>query len=223
VRSFPSAARRRIRDAVYADESLWRSYVTLRAGANVVDRLLTRSWRFEQFGDRSVIRAPLSVAAPDLVSIGADVSIGRGSWLSLSRPSEQPSRPTLRIGDGANFGRRLCIVCAADVEIGPAVLAADNVFIADTYHEYIDASRPVLGQGMATPRPVRIGAGAFLGVNSVILPGVTVGDRAYVGAGAVVTKSVPPFAVVVGNPARIIRTYDEAGGWQSVEPPAVAT
>ncbi len=54
-------------------------------------------------------------------------------------------------------------------------------------------------------RPVRIGAGADIGVNAVILPGVTVGQGAIVGAGAVVTADVPPMAVVAGVPARILR------------------
>ena len=52
--------------------------------------------------------------------------------------------------------------------------------------------------------------GASIGAGAIILPGVTVGERAMVGAGSVVTKDVPDFAVVVGNPARVIRTLDPA-------------
>jgi acetyltransferase-like isoleucine patch superfamily enzyme len=54
-------------------------------------------------------------------------------------------------------------------------------------------------------RPVRIGAWADIGVNAVILPGVTVGKGAIVGAGAVVTGDVEPFSIVAGVPARLVR------------------
>ena len=53
-----------------------------------------------------------------------------------------------------------------------------------------------------------IEAGASIGANATILPGVTIGEKAMVGAGAVVTKDVPAYAIVAGNPARIIR-YEE--------------
>lgn len=62
---------------------------------------------------------------------------------------------------------------------------------------------------MSDPEPVYIGPGAFLGIGSIVLPGVTVGERAYVAAGAVVTDDVPSNAVVAGNPAQVIRRWDD--------------
>ena len=57
--------------------------------------------------------------------------------------------------------------------------------------------------------PVRIGDKAWIGFNAIILKGVTVGEGAIVAAGAVVTKDVPPYTIVAGNPARVIRTLSE--------------
>jgi hypothetical protein len=88
------------------------------------------------------------------------------------------------------------------------VLGGPRVFIGDTYHDYRAPDTAVTDQPMSDPRPVLIGSGAFLGVGSVILPGVTIGERAYVGANAVVTNDVPPNAVVGGVPARIIKRWD---------------
>jgi acetyltransferase-like isoleucine patch superfamily enzyme len=56
-------------------------------------------------------------------------------------------------------------------------------------------------------KPIKIGRGCFIGSRSMILKGVTLGDRAVVGAGAVVTKDVPAYSVAAGNPARIVRTF----------------
>ena len=55
-------------------------------------------------------------------------------------------------------------------------------------------------------KPVRVGAGADVGVNAVLLPGVHVGEGAIVGAGAVVTKDVPAYAIVAGVPAKLLRS-----------------
>lgn len=59
-----------------------------------------------------------------------------------------------------------------------------------------------------TCKPIRIQKGAWIGANAVILAGVSIGKHAIVGAGAVVTKDVPDYAVVVGNPAKVIKMLD---------------
>ena len=59
---------------------------------------------------------------------------------------------------------------------------------------------------------VRIKRGAYIGVNAIVLPGVTIGEGAVIGAGAVVTKDVPPYGVAVGNPARVIKRIGEGAG-----------
>jgi acetyltransferase-like isoleucine patch superfamily enzyme len=103
------------------------------------------------------------------------------------------------------------------VSIGEDVLTADHVFIADTYHGFEQSGVPIMQQPMAAARPVAIARGAFLGIRAIVLPGVRIGENAYVGAGAVVHRDVPDRTVVVGNPARPVRTWDEArGAWRAV-------
>ncbi|MFM9138588.1 MAG: acyltransferase, partial [Actinomycetota bacterium] len=73
--------------------------------------------------------------------------------------------------------------------------------------------RPI-SQQTQPERPVRIGAGSWLGHGVVVLPGVTIGKHVAVGAHSVVTKDLPDFCVAVGNPARIIRIREADGHWR---------
>lgn len=105
-----------------------------------------------------------------------------------------------------NFG---CIVLdCAMVTIGDDVQIASGVQIIAATHP-LDAAERATGWEMG--RPVHIGHRSWIGAGAIILPGVTVGDDAVVGAGAVVTRDVPPGTVVAGNPARVIRTLQGSG------------
>jgi acetyltransferase-like isoleucine patch superfamily enzyme len=181
---------------------------------------LARRQNFGAFGEGSIIEQPFRVVTPSCVHLGRDVRIRPNAWLSVAAPSASTdNRPLLSIGDRATLGADLVIACAASVEIGPDVLASERVFIGDTYHEYRDVTRSVREQGLARGRAVRIGAGAFLGIGSIVLPGVTIGDNACIGAGAVVTRDVPARSVAVGNPARIVSHWDEhVRAWRSGPP-----
>jgi acetyltransferase-like isoleucine patch superfamily enzyme len=158
---------------------------------------------------------PARVYGHDRIHIGSDVTIFPNAFLSVVETHDGRSfGAKLVIGDRCQLGRDLVVACFGAVEIGPDVLAADRVFIGDTYRDYRDPSTPIRQQPLVEPRPVKIGAGAFLGINCCIMPGVTIGDRAYVGAGAVVTSDVPSLSVVVGNPATVVREYDpSADAW----------
>lgn len=88
----------------------------------------------------------------------------------------------------------------AEITIGRGTYIAQNVGIITANHDLLD---PDL---QAEPRPVRIGEKCWIGMNSVILPGVSLDPHTVVGAGSVVTKSFPDgYCVVAGNPAKIIR------------------
>lgn len=73
-------------------------------------------------------------------------------------------------------------------------------------HKFDDVTRPMRGQGFSEEEPVVIGDDVWIGGRVTILPGVHIGRHAIIGAGAVVTKNVPEFAVVAGNPA-VVKKY----------------
>ncbi len=171
---------------------------------------------FAAFGEGSWVVPPARILTPEAITIGRQVTIHEHAWLSVV-PAVAGVKPHLSIGDRCSIGRMVHIACAGEIIIEEDVLTAAMVFIGDTYHDYSDPNQAVLDQPMAQPKPVRIRRGAFLGIGSIILQGVTVGEQSYVAAGAVVTSDVAPRSLVGGNPARIVRRYDaDSERWTGV-------
>lgn len=102
-----------------------------------------------------------------------------------------------------NYGGIFLDVAAID--IGEDVQIATNVQLLTASHPLDAARRRARWE---SGRPIRIDDGAWLGGGAIVLPGVTIGAEAVVGAGAVVTRDVPPRVVVAGNPARVMRDLD---------------
>ena len=176
--------------------------------------------RLASIGEGSIVYPPALIIGPHLIDVGKDVVVHPGAFLSVVEEQRDGATSDARlvIGDGVRIGSDMVIACCGSIEIGDDVLTADRVYIGDTYHQYRDVSRPVLHQGLGDPRPVSIGRGAFLGINCAVLPGVTIGDGACVGANAVVTHDVPPHSLVVGNPGRVVRRWT-GSEWVDVHPP----
>ena len=80
-----------------------------------------------------------------------------------------------------------------------------DVMILTRHHEFLQTTLPMIEQGYREERPVTIKDDVWIGARVIILPGVTVGNGAVVGAGAVVTKEIDDWTIVAGNPARVIR------------------
>jgi len=93
------------------------------------------------------------------------------------------------------------------VTIGDKVNLAQNIVISGLNHSYEDISKNISDQGVST-KIVVIENDVLIGANSTILSGVHIGQHVVVGAGSVVTKNIPPYSVVVGNPARVVKRYD---------------
>ena len=117
--------------------------------------------------------------------IGKNCLIGHGSFIADGNEIGDRARMMLNVGIGRNTK------IGNDVYLGPNVVLANSNPDGDI-------------------KQVTVGEGAWIGTNAVTTAGVSIGEHAVIGAGAVVTKYVPPYAVVVGNPAKIIRwnTFD---------------
>jgi acetyltransferase-like isoleucine patch superfamily enzyme len=149
-------------------------------------------------------RLPFIRGAGEII-IGADVYIsGKVDVLFAGVPNEHPR---LRIGDRSFIGHGCSFGIAREVSIGSECLIGGGVRIVDNDgHPHDPKSRRGGGRvGRDDVLPVRICDGAWLAPGVAVLKGVTVGVNAIVGAGAVVTRDVPPNSVAAGNPARVIR------------------
>src|SRR4030042_1256055 len=107
--------------------------------------------------------------------------------------------------DGASIGIGSIVI--GPVLIGESSACSQNCFISGQSHHYEDVSKNFLRQGVKTEQVV-IGKNVWIGSNSVILPGVKIGDHSVIGAGSTVAKNVPAYTVVTGKPARAIKKYD---------------
>lgn len=110
--------------------------------------------------------------------------------------------PGIRIGNYSELGTH-CLI-HANVSIGDYVIMGPNVKIYSRNHVIEDLDTPIALQGKVT-RETSIGDDVWIGANVVILAGVNVGSHSVIGAGAVVTRDVPAYSVVGGNPCRVIR------------------
>ncbi len=165
-----------------------------------------RAQRFAAFGSGSVICfPPAALFGEQAIRIGRGAMIGPNVSLSagMSPDQELISDSIVIIGDRCLVGRNSTISGHLSIEIGEDVYFGPNVFVTDQNHAATDPTVPI-GRQSAPERPVRIGAGAWIGTNAVILPGAAIGARAIVGAGSVVTGDVPAGAVAVGAPARVV-------------------
>lgn len=142
--------------------------------------------KFKLFGSNSEFRPGSYAESCTKISIGSNVVIRPGSFL-FADPS-------------ANGG---------GIVIEDKVLIGAGVHIYTNNHRFSDTSVLIFDQGYppSTEKDsVYLLTGCWIGAGSIILPGVTVGRNSVIGAGSIVTKSIPEFVVAAGNPARIIRT-----------------
>lgn len=188
-----SRSARRYRGRLRSRLALW--WTCRRRGAALL-------WPFRITG----VGAPTAARA---LQVGARTTIGARAWFSLTSRDAR-----IVVGEECMINDDLVITCNQLVEIGDGVGIGNRCTIMD--HEHDPASYlgralrsgdlPRIDYEKTTAAPVRIGSGVHVGNNVVIMTGVTIGEGAIIGANAVVTRSVEPYQIVAGVPARALRT-----------------
>lgn len=166
----------------------------------------TYSWlnkrKFKSIGKKSYFWNPIFLSGTQYIEIGERSGIWPHARVEVIDEWEgQHFTPALRIGNHVNIGQDCHITLAENIDIEDNVVCSARVTITDITHITDDVNLAVLNQGLIT-EPVKICEGAFVGINATILPGVTIGKHAIVGANSVVTKDVPDYTTVVGCPAK---------------------
>lgn len=141
--------------------------------------------KFHYFDNTAEIRPGAYVIGCSQISIGRNVVI---------RPQSQLH--------GETKTTSISIVIEDDVMIGCGV----HIYVEN--HRFDRMDIPLIDQGHYPSQAVKLHKGCWIGANSIILPGVEIGENSVIGAGSVVNKSIPPATVVSGNPAKVIRAYN---------------
>nr|WP_102796337.1 DapH/DapD/GlmU-related protein [Bowmanella denitrificans] len=170
-------------------------------------------WRLLRWGVKGAKQARFYGMLSIVKHPSAKLSIGRAATFRSHRYSnrvglKQPcmlsvfAGAQLQIGEHCGFSGTV-ISCHQDIRLGDRVLCGANVTICDSDHHPVDAMKRANGE-KGLSRPVTIGNDVWLGMNVVVLKGVTIGDNAVIAANSVVTRDIPPNVVAGGCPAIVL-------------------
>ena len=155
-----------------------------------------------QCGPDCVFEADVLIFHPENVHLGRNVYVGHRSIL------KGYYKNTLHIGDETWIGQMCFMHSAGGLSIGAGVGIGPGVMMITSTHEELGRSHAPLDSPVSFA-PIVIEAEVNIGMGAIILPGVTIGRGARVGAGAVVTHDVEAFSIVAGSPARLLRHRPE--------------
>jgi len=163
--------------------------------------------KLKRCGKGLLVNTPYYGYGEENISIGDNFWSGPGLRLeTFSEYKGQHFKPEIIIGDRVMFTHHCFIAAINKIVIGNDVLLGSRVLITDHSHGILEKTDvPFVERQLCSKGPVVIGDNVWIGEGACILPGVTVGGGSIVAANAVVTHDVPPYSIVAGVPARVIK------------------
>lgn len=187
---------------------------------------LIRRWMlsslFEECGQGVILGKGLIIRKPGQIKIGSQVAIddatlldggleqetaitlGSGTLISKGCVMQAKTRP-LSMGKNCDIGAHTILSSVGGIILGESVLIAGNCYIGGGRYHTEDLETPIMSQGLYSRGPVMIGDNTWIGASVTILDGVSIGRGCVIGAGSLVTRDVPDYAVAIGSPARVVR------------------
>jgi len=153
----------------------------------------------------------LSRSVAPYIKIGDRVKMDRDACLNIPFIPES-DEPVILLEDGCDIGRR-CLICAKNrVQIGKNTIFAPSALVMDHDHAFDDLDIATNDQGTKEGGTIRIEEGCWIGFDAAIVCSkgeLVIGRNSVIGANSLVTRSIPPYSVVTGNPARVVKSYDQ--------------
>ena len=158
---------------------------------------------------KAKIRWPLYLFGGNCVHVGNSFSAGPGLRMECFESYlGQKYHPIICIGNNVTINYHCHIGCINRIEIGDDVLIGSNVLITDHSHgifSYDNMDKPWAERELCSKGPVIIEKNVWIGENTCILSGVTIGKGSVIGAGSIVTHDIPAYSLAVGSPARVVK------------------
>lgn len=174
------------------------------------------TWKkhFAFFGENSTIVWPGFIQGYGNITIGDNVTILKNARIQIYNSLTDGN---LIIGNNCYIGTNFSALVGANISIGNDVLIASYVLITSENHGMNPESGIPYSNQPLVCKPVSVGDGTWIGEKVCILPGVEIGKKCIIGAGSVVTRSIPDYSISAGNPAKVIKVYDfNSHSWISV-------
>lgn len=163
------------------------------------------------FPQARLIRMPFDIRNKKNIHLGKNLTVGFGCRIEAFPVDSD--KICISFGKNVQLNDYVHIGAVDSIKIGDNVLMASKIYISDHNHGSYDdlqsdhpLSIPI--DRIARSKPVVIGNNVWIGESVCILPGVTIGQGSIIGALSVVTKSIPPYSIAAGSPAKVVKVYD---------------
>jgi acetyltransferase-like isoleucine patch superfamily enzyme len=161
-----------------------------------------------KLGRGSVMMLPRWLHNKKHIEIGENCVIGRFAVMNaVVEYAGVHYAPAIVIANDVYIGGYAQLHCMQRLTLEQGVVLSEHVYISDIAHGFDPARGPIMQQELECKGPVHIGAHTFVGYGVSIMPGVTLGERCIVGTRSVVTHSFPPYSMVAGSPAKLVKRY----------------